>query len=96
MAEKIDKVLILMSTEITEGFKVPKGFEKVLLIMAAMKLQAWYEGTKVVKIRNQVFNQEFMEKNFGEIHKSEIGQPIPPMGYPDMGSGVYSQKLSYK
>ncbi len=37
-----------------------------------------------------------MDKNFKEVHEAEIGQPIVAGGYPDMGSGVYSQKLSYK
>lgn len=80
----------------TENFSIPKGFEKVLLVMAVMKLQASYEGVKVAKVRQQVFNQEFMDKNFKEVHEAEIGQPIVAGGYPDMGSGVYSQKLSYK
>jgi len=37
-----------------------------------------------------------MVKNFGEAHKKEIGGEIESRGYPDMGSGLYSQKLGYK
>lgn len=36
-----------------------------------------------------------MEKNFGEIHKNELKEDIQAGGYPDVGSGLYSQKLSY-
>lgn len=74
----------------TEGFSIPKGFEKVILVIAGMNLQAWYQGFKVAKVRRQIFNQEFMDKNFGTIHKAEIGQPIQAGGYPDTGSGIYS------
>lgn len=37
-----------------------------------------------------------MEQNFGEEHKQAIGTDIGKEGYPDMGSGWYSRKLSYK
>lgn len=39
-----------------------------------------------------------MEKNFGEVHRKEVGEDIAmsDFGYPDNGSGRYSDKLSYK
>ena len=37
-----------------------------------------------------------MDKNFGELHREETGGSIALSGYPDMGSGRYSQALSYK
>jgi len=37
-----------------------------------------------------------MTDNFGEIHKKATGKEVEEGGYPDMGSGVYSMKLSYK
>lgn len=79
-----------------DSFTIPKGFEKVILVIAGMNLQAWYAGFKVAKVRRQIFNQEFMDKNFGDVHKREVGQPIQVGGYPDTGSGIYSQKLSYR
>lgn len=79
----------------TETFKLPKGFEKVLLVLAGMNLQAWYAGFKVSGYRRKIFNQEFMDKNFGEIHQNELKEKIQPYGYPDTGNGLYSHKLSY-
>jgi glutathione S-transferase len=37
-----------------------------------------------------------MEKEFGAIHQDQLKEPIQRGGYPDTGSGRYSQKLSYK
>lgn len=37
-----------------------------------------------------------MKENFGKLHNQDFKSEIKAQGYPDMGSGVYSQKLSYK
>ena len=37
-----------------------------------------------------------MEKYFQAEHKKATGYDITANGYPDMGNGLYSQKLSYK
>ena len=39
-----------------------------------------------------------MEKNFSDQIKRDFGPDakIPGMGYPDMGAGIFSRKLSYK
>ena len=39
-----------------------------------------------------------MKENFDEIHMKNIPESggAPAHGYPDMGHGVYSEKLSYK
>jgi hypothetical protein len=50
----------------------------------------------VGKSRKEIFNKEFMEKEFGLLHRSQLGEEIACGGYPDAGNGVYSQKLSYK
>ena len=36
-----------------------------------------------------------MKKNFGTVHQQEINEQIKKGGYPDMGNGRYSEKLSY-
>jgi glutathione S-transferase len=36
-----------------------------------------------------------MKTNFGEQHKTSTGVEIEKGGYPDMGNGRYSAKLSY-
>ena len=49
-----------------------------------------------LKTRIQTFNGKHMKK-FTDIHKKEIKQDrAPEFGYPDCGSGRYSQELSYK
>ncbi len=37
-----------------------------------------------------------MRKHFGEMHQNELGEEIQMGGAPDVGSGLYAQKLSYK
>lgn len=37
-----------------------------------------------------------MKKYFGEEHKNATGKEIEKGGYPDMGNGKYSAKLSYE
>ena len=37
-----------------------------------------------------------MKEHFGTIHKEATGEDITKGGAPDMGSGRYSEKLSYK
>jgi len=48
--------------------------------------------------RGQIFTEEYMKKNFLKEHMEAFpNDKAPPKGgYPDMGSGRYSQKLSYK
>ena len=50
--------------------------------------------------RKKAFTPEFMEQNFKVEHERHFGdtkaKDLPKGGYPDMGSGRYSEKLSYK
>ena len=45
--------------------------------------------------RGKVFNKQFMETNFGDLHFQHFKEPINTQGYPDMGTGRYAEKLSY-
>ena len=53
------------------------------------------------RLRGKVFNKSFMEQNFGSMI---MGDPVLKRdnfdelksGYPDMGCGKYSEKLSYE
>ena len=47
------------------------------------------------RVRGQVFTEEWLKTNFGDVHKTATGEEIKKGGYPDVGSGVYSNKLSY-
>jgi hypothetical protein len=76
-------------------FELPKDFAKIPLVLIGLNFQLWLAGLEVGRVRKQLFNQEFMKKHFGEVHKNDLKELIQPGGYPDMGSGIYSQKLSY-
>lgn len=49
----------------------------------------------VGRARGKVFTKEFMERNFNEVHRHELGADAPRGGYPDMGNGRYSERLTY-
>ena len=51
------------------AFTLPKGFAKVILVVAAMNFQTELFGIRIGKARKALFNKEFMEKNFGDSHK---------------------------
>jgi len=46
--------------------------------------------------RKKVFPEEWMKEQFGQVHREAFNEEIKADGYPDMGGGLYSQKLSYK
>ena len=54
----------------SDSFTIPKGFAKVILVAAGMNLQLFFFATRVGKERKRIFNQEFMDKHFGEKHQS--------------------------
>eukprot|EP01017_Pseudomicrothorax_dubius_P006395 TRINITY_DN11813_c0_g1_i2.p1 TRINITY_DN11813_c0_g1~~TRINITY_DN11813_c0_g1_i2.p1 ORF type:complete len:181 (-),score=3.62 TRINITY_DN11813_c0_g1_i2:46-588(-) len=68
----------------------------VMLTAAALITECWFQGFPVIFARRKHFNNEFMEKNFKEEHTKSVSCEVPVEGYPDTGSGRYSQKLSYK
>ena len=79
-----------------DTFNIPKGFAKVILVVAGMNIQMFLQGMKVSKIRGGIFNKEFMAKHFGDVHQKELKEEIQQGGSPDMGGGIYSDKLSYR
>ena len=48
--------------------------------------------------RGKAFSDEFMTKNFEQYHKLTVDRdaPIPKMGYPDTGAGLFAKELPYK
>ncbi len=46
--------------------------------------------------RRKAFPEEWMKTNFGQEHKEAFNEELKADGYPDTGSGRYSQKLTYK
>ena len=78
-------------------FTLDRSYGLVLLSATAIGFQCYFTGYIVpMGMRKQVFSKEYMEKNFGEIHAAEVGGKLPSLGYPDMGSGRYAEKLPYK
>ena len=75
-----------------------KRFGAVILMGGLLALQDYSFGIRSMFVRRRVFNDEFMKSNFENVHKMNVGSdaPCPSMGYPDMGSGVYSRQLAYR
>ena len=68
----------------------------LLLSLGAIAFECVLIGIVVVGgARRKIFTQQFMENHFGEAHSKHYKEPINPEGYPDMGTGRYSEKLSY-
>ncbi|KRX05344.1 hypothetical protein PPERSA_00645 [Pseudocohnilembus persalinus] len=80
------------------NIQIPDQYPYVIIMASILGLHCHIIGFLGQKTRKRVFNKKFMVKNFQEIHEKEIGknEKLPGQGYPDMGSGFYSQKLSYK
>lgn len=78
-------------------FSLDKAYGWVLLSATAIGFQCYFTGYIVpMSYRKKFFSKEFMEANFGALHQEEVGSKLPALGYPDMGSGKYSEKLPYK
>lgn len=72
------------------------NFGLVVISTTIIAVQALLTGFLVVCLtRRKIFNKEFLSQ-FSEEHYSYINKDIESTsGYPDMGCGRYSQKLSY-
>jgi len=64
-------------------------FGWVAIVMALTAFQVISQGLSVAGARKKVFNKEFFAKHFPEFKGS-----WPAGGYPDMGNGRYSAKLT--
>jgi len=67
---------------------VPIGYGLVLLEALALGLHCVHEGFAGYAVRKRVFSKQFFQTNFPDI------KPTPEDGYPDIGHGRYSDKLS--
>ena len=76
---------------------LPDNYGYVLLASVCVALQCYLVGFTIAQgKRRKYFTKEFLDQNFGEEHKKEFNTSVPQQGYPDHGSGRYSQKLPYK
>ena len=78
------------------GITITSEYGLALLSAAAIAFQCLATAVAPGKGRAKAFSQEFLNKHFGEQHKKDFGVEITKGGYPDMGSGRYSDKLTYK
>jgi hypothetical protein len=76
--------------------KLPEAYPLPVGAALAMSWQLWWFGHDVANFRKEVFNEDFMKKEFGAKHQEEIGEEIKSGGYPDIGSGLYTDKLDYR
>ena len=68
----------------------------VLFSAAAIAFECILTGFVAGRGRSRVFSKEFLERNFNDEHRREVGTDIGKGGYPDMGNGRYASKLSYR
>ena len=86
----------LAATAATATWTLPSTFGWVIIAGVLIGLEIILIGFVIPGGARKVFTKEFMEEHFGEEHKNATGKDIEKGGAPDMGSGRYSQKLSYK
>ena len=71
----------------------------VLAMTIWLSLQCYFTGFILVEYkRAKTYTTEYLNKNYLEEHKKAIPKDtkVPKFGYPDMGNGYYSSKLTYK
>ena len=69
----------------------------MLLSAISMAIQCFVIGFVLpYRARMQLFTQRFLDTHFGEEYFKVTKGKISKGGYPDMGSGRYSEKLSYE
>ncbi|KAL4495063.1 hypothetical protein ABPG72_015763 [Tetrahymena utriculariae] len=79
-------------------FMIEEHFQLALLSVVLYSFEMILVGFLLPgRIRGKIFNKDFLQAHFGEEHRQALGAEIDKTyGYPDMGHGRYSDKLSYK
>jgi len=65
-------------------------FGWVIVVLAITAFHVVITGAPIGSLRRKLFSKEFFAKKFPEI------KDPPRNGYPDMGNGFYSQKLTHE
>ena len=72
-------------------------YKWVLLVASLISFHFTITGFWAGGKRGKTFTPEFMKEHFEKEHKEAFpNQEVPRGGYPDMGNGRYSQKLTYE
>uniref|UniRef100_A0A7S3IH34 MAPEG family protein n=1 Tax=Strombidium inclinatum TaxID=197538 RepID=A0A7S3IH34_9SPIT len=76
----------------------PPEYGWVLIASVTAAFQTLFVGFVAGGSRKATFNPEFMENEFGKIHRDAFGPESAPdkEGYPDHGQGRYALALPYK
>jgi len=70
------------------SFNISAGYGFILLELVVMVAQCHINGFLIGQKRRQFFTKEFFEKHFPHL------KDFPRNGYPEMGQGRYSDKLT--
>lgn len=76
-----------------------ESYKWVALVASLMMFQVVMIGMIPGGARSKLFTKEFLEKEFKEKHEAAFvngtaaQKALPKGGYPDMGSGLYGEKL---
>jgi len=70
----------------------------VLIAAGVLVLEGLVLGSAVMGLRKEYFNDEFQKKNQDLLDEHKKAFPTVPfsLGYPDMGSGRYTDRLTYE
>ncbi len=76
-------------------------YRYVALVVVLIMFQFVFTGFIAPgNVRGKVFTKQYMEENFTTEHERYFtegkAKEVPRGGYPDMGSGRYAERLSYK
>ena len=74
--------------------EVPALYPYVLYATGVAAFECFSFGFMANNKRRRIFPKEYMEQ-FNRQHQAEMKSDTPVGGYPDMGNGFYSKKLSY-
>ncbi len=80
------------------SFEIPEEYPWTILACIALCLECVLVSILiVVPARKRYFYGDFMKANFKKEHEESFpGTKLSPLGFPDSGSGRYSEKLTYK
>ena len=72
---------------------IPTAFNQPIFTCVLLMIECAMFSFPVMSQRKKHFSEDFLNKNFGEVSKKELGVLPAKLGYPDTGSGRYSKKL---
>ncbi|CAG9311651.1 unnamed protein product [Blepharisma stoltei] len=74
---------------------LPDNYGWVLFMELLILVEYYCTVIYVGYARKKVFTPKFMSENFGEEFRNTFRRDPDPLGYPDMGNGRFSEKLSF-